>query len=108
MQYLADTSAATLKQALTETASTSPAAQAFEFRVRLACSDRLAANFAAERGIASDRGDSWACLSHGCDIHDLATAQTKTWEFFKGDITGMVNLSLSLRLQGCMRNSGLL
>lgn len=72
-------------------------------KVRLAVSDRLAANMKAERALAADRGDGWSSLVLPCDIHRVSGAQTKALELLKSEVSLMINMSLSLRLAGNMK-----
>ena len=102
IQLLETSSAEILKAALQASSSVSVAANAFQFKVRVATSDRLAANLKAERQLSLDRGADWLALQSPCDVHCVSGARTKTFALLDGFISLMVNLSLSLRLSGNM------
>ena len=72
-------------------------------RVRLVCSDRYAAQLAAERVLTQERGAGWVRLYIACEIHKSTASQAKGLLFLDSAIGGAIRLALSLRLGGWMR-----
>ena len=103
LQFLETSSSEVLREALQSVSPVSTAANAFQAKVRLTASDRLAANLKAEKKLVEDRGDGWLSLSSPCDVHIVAGAQTKSLALIADFVSSMVHLSLSLRLSGMMR-----
>ena len=103
IQTLGSSSAEVLKAALEAVGPVSRASSAFSLKVRGACSDKLAANLKAERGVVDGRGADWVGLQSPCDVHIVASSQSKTYDLSGDFVSGMINLSLSLRLSGNMK-----
>ena len=90
------------------------ASRHLDFRVRCVCTDRYAANFAAEAAMqasARDEGLPYARDHTACEMHMVATAHTKTAQLGKLDATvqGLVACALTMtgacaksRLQKCL------
>ena len=102
VQTLESTSAAALLEALLRCSFAPNSADDFDMRVRVVSSDRLAANMKAERDLIAGR-PGWLLLHSGCGVHDVATAQSKTWELLSKLVSDLVNFSLSLRCGGNMK-----
>lgn len=80
-----------------------PVARAIGMCARLATTDRLAANFKAERALAKDMGEGGLSLHSQCDVHCVAGAQAKCFDLFGYLVSNMVGLRSSLRMTGSMR-----
>ena len=74
----------------------------FRFRARVVCSDRYAAQLAAERGIATARKE-WSFLHTACEIHMSTAAQAQALHLMDDSISGMIRTAVSLKLGGWMR-----
>lgn len=73
----------------------------FQTKIRLVCSDRLSAQWAAERALADLRKD-WLRLHIGCEIHKSVSAGSKGLLRVSDTISGLIHLAVSLRLGGWM------
>lgn len=83
---------------------TSLGALQFQRRTRMVCTDKFSANQRAERAIRSERNDSWKLLHVDCRVHINATIHSSTFDCGtdKENISNMIHLCLSLRVQGQM------
>ena len=98
LQLLETCSAPILKQCLMETTSASEFAEDFKFKVRMTTTDQHASNISAEHALIRDRSDSWVLLWLPCNVHIVAGGHSKTFGLAAADISGMVNLTLSLNM----------
>lgn len=103
VQVVESASVEVIKAALQSCSAVTVASRAFGLKVRGATSDRLAANLKAEASLVSDRQGNWCSLMMPCDIHRVSGSQTKMMSLVEDSISGMINLSLSLRLSGNMK-----
>jgi hypothetical protein len=93
-----------MKELLSVSSPCSLGALQFEQKTRAVCTDRLAANFKAERAMVKERGDSWKLLHLECRMHTNATVHGRTFDKLDSDhISNMIHLALSLRAAGQMR-----
>ncbi|CAK0878432.1 unnamed protein product, partial [Prorocentrum cordatum] len=90
------------KQALIETCGTFIDADHYDTRLRIATTDAASANYMTERGMMADRDDGWVNLHMPCNVHKVATGHTKTYDLVKDDITGAIQLSLSVSSASAM------
>lgn len=102
VQIIESSSAEVLKAALEDITCASVGSIDASFKVRATTTDKLAANFKGERGLVRQRGPEWVSLHLSCDLHACSGAQTKTFALVDTFVTGMIQLSLSLRLSGNM------
>ena len=77
------------------------AAKLFEWRVRAVCTDRYAANFAAEEAMqssAAEKGAPYTRDHSACEVHMLATTQTKTMQLteLEAIVEGMIACALTM------------
>ena len=80
------TTAEAMAEALrTSTVTREGACSGFRFKARLVCSDRYAAQLAAERGLCMARRE-WAMLHTACEIHMSTSAQAKALLLIDGSI----------------------
>ena len=71
----------------------------FGMLCRSVVSDQAPCNLKAEALVSTGRGEPWLSLLVSCDTHIVATAHTKTLnDLVESSISGMLRLSLSLRL----------
>lgn len=103
-------SAANLKACQVRLSGATLAAKSFDQAMRLVCTDSLAANLAAERSLAEDRGFG-GTLHKVCDIHKTATSYSRTFSLLESNVSGMIHCALSLRegaamsrFRGCLRD----
>ena len=75
----------------------------FRWKMRMVCSDRYSAQFAAERGVAAVRG--WQKLHLPCEIHMSTGAMRHGLGLMHSAITSAIRFALSLRLAGGCGNS---
>lgn len=103
IQQLEQNSAELYKRALVQVCKATTASLSHDLPVRLAASDKNAANVKAEKGLVRDRSNPWLGFSFFCDIHTAAGCHTKTAKLVESDIKGLLNISLSVLLTGNMR-----
>lgn len=103
-QVLQRTTAECIARALQMSSTVRPQTVSdFKWKMRLICSDRYEAQVAAERGLASLRGDAWQKLHLGCEVHMSTKAQIKGLGLLGGAVGRMIRFALSLRLGRWMR-----
>ena len=103
-QILQRTTAAVLARALSLSSVVRPSSvAAFKWRMRLVCSDRYAAQLAAERMLTKDRGAGWHLLHFGCEVHMNSSCQAKGLLLVDKSVTAIIRFALSLKLGGWMR-----
>ncbi|CAK0870415.1 unnamed protein product, partial [Prorocentrum cordatum] len=90
------------KQALIETCGTFIDADHYDTRLRIATTDAASANYMTERGMMADRENGWVNMHMPCNVHKVATGHTKTYDLVKDDITGAIQLSLSVSSASAM------
>ena len=71
--------------------------------LRLTSSDKHASNLKAERELCHARGDTFSSLGFTCDVHTVAGCHTKCGVLMKDDISGLLNMALSLAASSYMR-----
>ena len=91
--------AETLRELQLRLSNASPAARVFKRQSRIATTDSHPANILCEQHIARERGDPAQSdnLHQLCDVHKLQTCHEKEMALVAEDVSGMVNLALSLR-----------
>lgn len=72
-----------------------------KFKMRFICSDRLSAQWAAERALASLR-HGWQKVHLGCEVHMSVGASAKGLLRMDDAVSGMIHFALSLKLGGWM------
>lgn len=103
-QILQRTSAACFARAFASSSCVRwPAAQKFEFRMRMATSDRYAAQFAGERMHQRQHAPEFERLNLGCEVHMSTGAVAKSLLLTDTEVQSAIRLALSLRLGGWMR-----
>lgn len=90
-------SAQCLRHCQARVSSMTTACVGFQERLRTVCTDRAAANLAAERSLCSERPSSWQTLHVNCEVHKTSSCHTKTFVLVDDCISGMVHCALSLR-----------
>ena len=73
----------------------------FQFRLRHSCSDRYAANTAAERGLSAIY-DNMELLHTFCDVHRLYSVTKASMCCHEDDVSGMLALGLGYAESGCV------
>lgn len=104
IQVLGRTTAEVLRYALRWMSSVSPAADDFQFKVRVAIADKASENDRCEHGMLQDRQAGWSSIRVFCHVHVCSTAHTKTFSLVDSLITGSIHYSLSLSLGNDMQS----
>ena len=73
----------------------------FQFRLRHSCTDRYAANTAAERGLSASY-DNMELLHTFCDVHRLYSVTKASMCSHEDDVSGMLALGLGYAESGCV------
>lgn len=73
----------------------------FRFCILHCCADSYAANFSAERKLSEDMW-SWVSANTVCDIHRLYTATKTSMSMVEYDVSGLLNLSLTMNEAGAV------
>jgi hypothetical protein len=100
LRHLQRNSSPGMKHALVESTFVTSCAAQFANKSRDAMTDKFGANMVAERGIMQDRGSDWSASQRNCQVHVLATSQTRTFMLVQEFISGCLNISLSIVVAG--------
>ena len=87
-----------IHRCLADANPTSSCSGSFPFKMRVTTTDQAQANFAAEKTLVASRGKDWGSLHLPCLMHILAKVITKSFNLCEDQITGVINLTLSLSL----------
>lgn len=101
LQVLDQCTGVALQHAQLLTSPVTKAASLFQHTTRVVCTDRCAANLAAERGISVSRGHD-PSLHIACEVHKTAGCFTKTFELLPDNIRGMIHAAMALESSGAM------
>lgn len=96
LQHLQRTTAECLAEAARQRDSTTDVANQFAFRARLSTLDRYAGGEKCEKALVGERDALWHRLALSCEVHMTAGTHKKVFQITSADISGQINLALSL------------
>ena len=104
LQSMGNTQGDILAECLARNSGVSHHSDRFGLRCRSYCTDKAGYNARAEELVCEHRQRGWASCLTFCELHALAGIHKKVFEaFFPEHITGIIHMSLSLRLQSSWR-----
>ena len=103
-QLLGSGSGSCMARALQETSAVSEKAEEFYWKTRVATTDAAPANILCEKILQGQRTADWSTLHIHCNVHKAARAMTRAFDLTEPDISGLINMSLSLQVGASMHD----